>query len=58
MYVTTCMVVPLVKDTLPNEGALKNEQGLATQVGAETADHILSALATPVHVVETAPVIV
>ena len=55
MHVTICEVVPFVDDTLPNSGAVKVGQDLATHDGA-AADHSLLVLATPLHVIVLDPV--
>ena len=41
--VTTARVLPLEEDKVPNDGAVREGQGLASQVGT-AADHALKAL--------------
>ena len=41
--VTTARVLPLEEDKVPKDGAVKEGQGLASQVGT-AADHTLKAL--------------
>jgi len=52
--VTTVRVLPLKEDKMPKDGAVKEGQALALHVGT-AADHALSALATPLQVIELEP---
>jgi hypothetical protein len=52
--VKTVAVLPLEEDKVPNDGAVKVGQALALHVGT-AADHALTALATPLQVIELEP---